>query len=129
MSSVPTVAGEDREMRQAFDRARAIVTAMAQGLTQAELTAEGMAMAGDLIDEVEAEFAAMEDREAAAIHAGQLVQAFAHLAVYIAQMPAAILHLLEEEGIEVPPAAVARFGDAQRTVATAFMLAEMETGE
>lgn len=126
---MPAVADKAREMQEAVDRARAIVTAMAEGLTREELTEAGMAMANDLIGEVEVELAAMENREAAAERVGQLVTALAHLAVHIAQMPPLILNRLENEGVEIPPGAAERFGDAQRTLATAFALAEIDPSQ
>lgn len=116
-------------MREAVDRARTIITAMAEGLTPEELTQEGMAMANALIAEVEAEVAAMNDPKAAAGHAGPLITALAHLAVHIAQMPPLILNRLENEGVEIPPGFAERFGDAQRTISTAWMLAEIDPDE
>lgn len=113
-------------MGEAIDRARAIITAMAEGLTQEELTEEGMAMAEDLIGEIEAEVATTQDREAASERVGQLVTALAHLAVHIAQMPAVAFNRLARAGIVIPPDAVVEFSDAQTTLATAFTLAEME---
>lgn len=121
---------EDPEVvKAAYDRARTIVTAMAEGLTPEELTEEGMAMANALVAEVEAELAAMEDPEAAAVHAGQLITALAHLAVHIAQMAPLVLNRLDNQGVEIPPGFGERFGDAQMTISTAWLLAEIDPGE
>ncbi len=106
---MPAVSDLDPDMREAVDRARAIITAMAQGFVTNDF-----GLVDRLTGEFEAELVALDDRAAAADRAGKLVHALAHLAVFVASLPSLIFDEL----------------DVQSALSSAFILvAGMEADE
>jgi hypothetical protein len=104
------------EMREAVDTARAIITAMAEGMAAGDYS-----FVDRMVSEIEGQLAAM-DGAAAADRAGNLIQALARLAVFVAELPRLIFDELERDGVPVPPGAVGLFGDAQSALRSAFIL-------
>ncbi|MBW3547221.1 MAG: hypothetical protein KY452_03660 [Actinobacteria bacterium] len=56
-------------------------------------------LADDLVQQIEAELAALDDRAAAANRAGNIIHACARLAVFVAQLPSVIFDELERDGV------------------------------
>jgi hypothetical protein len=116
--------GLSPEMREAVESARVVITAMAEGMATGDY-----AFVDGLVSDIERDLARMEDRAAAADRAGNLIQASARLAVFVAELPRLIFQELERDGVTVPAEAFDLFGDAQSALRSAFILVAGLEGE